>query len=270
MKTAELIRNRRSVRTFDGQPVSPDDAEAILSFANAVETPYGIPVTWRILDAKEHGLSSPVIAGTDTYFAGKLQRCPHAEEAFGFAMEKIVLFAADRGLGTTWIAGTMDRAAFERAMQLEPGEVMPCITPLGYPAGKMSVRETLMRKGVKADSRLPFEELFFNGGFDTPLSREAAGDLADALELVRLSPSAVNRQPWRVVVSGDTVHFYEKRSKGFLGKDGWDLQKIDLGIAICHFVLGMEEQQRSVEFVIEDPGIPSADGLVYIASCHVA
>jgi len=54
----------------------------------------------------------------------------------------------------------------------------------------MSVRETMMRKAIKADERLPFEELFFRGTFDTPLTMDRAGKLAIPLEMVRLAPSA--------------------------------------------------------------------------------
>ena len=57
----------------------------------------------------------------------------------------------------------------------------------------------MMRKGVKADERLPFEELFFDGSFDKTLSKEKAGRWLDALEMVRLALLAVNKQPWRVV-----------------------------------------------------------------------
>ena len=85
---------------------------------------------------------------------------PGEEEAFGYAFEKIVLFVQSLGVGTTWIAGTMDRSGFERAMKLNEDEVMPCVSPLGYEAKKMSLRETMMRKGVKADTRLPFASLF--------------------------------------------------------------------------------------------------------------
>ena len=203
MNVLECIRARRSVRTFDETPLTPEDAAAVLSFAEKLETPYDIPITWKLLDAKRQGLKSPVIVGTDTFIAGKMPRVPHAEEAFGYAFEKVVLFAESRGIGTTWIAGTMDRPAFERAMDLRDGEVMPCVSPLGYPAKKMSMREAIMRKGIKADARLPFETLFYSGSFDTPLVSEAAGTLFDALEAVRLGPSAVNKQPWRVVVCGE-------------------------------------------------------------------
>ncbi len=261
MNNLELIRHRRSVRTFDGNPLRREDAEELLRFAQGISTPYGIPITWKLLSAREDGLSSPVITGTDSYIAGKVTRRPHAEEAFGYAFEKLVLHAEAMGIGTTWIAGTMDRPAFEKAMQLKADEVMPCVSPLGYPAKKMSLRETMMRKGIHADSRMEWRELFFDRSFDRPLPENAP--CRDALEMVRRAPSAVNKQPWRVVVDGGQAHFYEKKSRGFEDASGWDLQKIDVGIAMCHFAVGFEDR---VQLVIADPGLTAPEGTVYIAT----
>ena len=266
MSISEIIRKRRSVRTFDGTKLREEDARAIMEFAEKVENPYAIPIVWKLLYAGEYGLSSPVIVGTDVFIAGKMRRVPHAEEAFGYAFEKIVLFAESIGVGTTWIAGTMNRDAFERALALDPGEVMPCVSPVGYPAKKMSIREAMMRKGVRADSRFGFEELFFDGGFETPLTEEKAGALKDALTAVRLAPSAVNKQPWRVVVCGNKAHFYEKRSRGYVSGDGWDLQKIDMGIALCHFELAAKECGLDVTFEITDPELRPGDDTHYTAT----
>ena len=265
MNMTEMIRSRRSIRTFDGKPLREEDAAGILAFASKVENPYQLPIEWRLLDKKKDNLSVPVIAGADSYIAGKMRRAPHAEEAFGYTFEKVVLYAQSLGVGTTWIAGTMDRKAFEHAMRLSEDEVMPCVSPLGYPAEKMSLRETMMRKGVKADSRLGFEKLFYDGSFEKPLIAENAGELQYALEMVRLAPSAVNGQPWRVVRCGDRVHFYEKRSKG-MASDAWDIQKIDMGIALCHFELGAVESGLCPVLHMEDPGLPGQNGLIYIAS----
>ena len=266
MSNMELIRHRRSVRTFDGRALSAEDGQKILDYAEKTENPYNIPIEWKLLSAEKDGLTSQVIVGADTFITGKLKKLPHAEEAFGYAFEKVVLFAESMNIGTTWIAGTMDRKAFERAMELKEGEAMPCVSPLGYPAAKMSLRETMMRKGVKADSRFDFSDLFYDRDFTTPLTPENAGKLKDPLEMVRWAPSAVNKQPWRAVVEGDAVHFYEKRSKGYVGADGWDLQKVDMGIAMCHFAVGIEDAGLSAEFVINDPGIKTEDNTIYIAS----
>lgn len=265
MTIIDAIQKRRSVRTFDGEALRDEDLRAVSEFAEKVENPYDIPITWKILDAKKSGLSSPVIVGTDTFIAGKMNRVPHAEEAFGYTFEKVVLFAESRGIGTTWIAGTMNRPAFEKAMQITEGEVMPCVSPLGYPAKKMSVRESMMRKGVGADSRLDFGRLFFDGNFETPLTEEKAAGLKETFEAVRLAPSAVNKQPWRLVLDGKRVHFFEERSRGYDSGE-WDLQKIDMGIALCHFELAAKECGLDVKFEIADPFLRIGTDMRYIAS----
>ena len=267
---SELIRSRRSVRTFDGKGITEEIREQLKKFTGECSNPYDIPLEFRFLSAKEHGLKSPVIAGTDDYIAVKLKRQPHFEEALGYSLEKFVLDAWSIGIGTTWIGGTMDRPAFEKAMELADDEIMPCVSPIGHVAKRMSLKEIAMRKGVGADRRKPFEELFFDGSFEKPLSEAKAGQLALPLQMVRLGPSAVNKQPWRVVVCGDDVHFYEKKGKGYDSPSVGDMQKIDLGIALCHFALGAEEAGSTAELEISDPGIPVPEKTQYIATFHCA
>ena len=48
------------------------------------------------------------------------------------------------------------------------------------------------------------------------------------------------------------------------------MQKIDVGIALCHAVMGLEEQKKKTEVVISDPGIAVPDGVFYIASVRGA
>lgn len=259
-----LVRERRSVRTYDERPVSRQDLDRLCALLVESSNPYGLPVEFKLLDGTKQKLNCPVVVGTDLFIGAKIKPAPGHNEAFGYSFERMVLHAQSLGLGTVWVGGTMDRAAFEAAMELDSGEIMPCMSPLGYPAKKMSVRETMMRKGVKADIRLPFEDLFFDGAFDAPLTREKAGRLSLPLELVRLGPSAVNKQPWRVVVTGHAAHFYLKRSKGFSG-GAIDMQKIDMGIALCHFDLAAREAGLDPRFIQKDPGLAAGE-LEYIAT----
>ena len=259
---AELIRSRKSVRSFDGAPLRPEDREKLEAYLARVETPFGIPMEFRILDAKAQGLSSPVVTGTELYAAGKLRRGSMAELAFGFAFEEFILYALSLGVGTVWIAGTMDRPAFERAMELADGECMPAVTPLGYPARRRSLRDAAMRRAIRADSRAPFETLFFRDSFDQPMAPEEAGTYREALELLRLAPSAVNKQPWRVVRGGDAFHFFLKRSLPANQKS--DVQRLDIGIALAHFVLALRAQGVAGSVTEEDPGIAREDDTEYI------
>ena len=209
----KLVRARRSVRTFDGRDVKKEDREKLYAFMENIENPYGLPVEFRLLEK----MGCPVVVGTELYVGAKMKDALHINEAVGFAFEKLVLYAQSLGIGTVWIGGTMDRAAFEKKMELAEDEVMPAVSPLGYPANKMSVRETMMRKGIKADDRLGFESIVYWNDFTQPLTPDAAGKLFLPLEMVCLAPSAVNKQPWRMVVTDDVVHFYLQRSKGFGG-----------------------------------------------------
>ncbi len=264
--TMDLIRSRRSVRTFDGKAVPPETVRQLEVWLADTENPFGIDMEFRLLDPRALGLSSPVITGETLWLGGKLAKVPNAEETFGFAMERLLLRAWSLGVGATWIGGTMDRPAFERAIGLSSGEMMPCVSPLGVPAEKMSLRESLMRKGVKADTRLPFGSLFFDGSFDTPLSPAAAGELAESLEAVRLGPSAVNKQPWRVLRQGNLFHFYKKQSKGFGAGEAGDMQRIDLGIALSHFALVSEAKGLRLRFTREDPSLPCPGDVSYIGT----
>ncbi len=261
-----LIKERRSVRTFNGEPVRAEDREKLEQYIETITNPFGVPVRFVLLDAEEHGLSSPVLTGETLFVAGKVDKVQHAEVAFGYSFEKLVLYAWSLGIGTTWIAGTMKREVFERAAGLAEGEMMPCISPLGYPAEKRTIRENMMRKGVGADSRLPAEKIFFNGAWDVSLPPEKQAEIADLIEMVRWAPSAVNKQPWRIIVSDQDFHFYEKRNKGYITEKTGDLQKIDVGIALCHMVMGLEEQGSKPEVVVADPGLAVPAGVEYVAT----
>ena len=258
----DLIRQRRSVRTFDGKPLSAEDRSALAAYMDSLTNPFSVPITFQLLDVKEHGLSSPVIVGADTYLAAKVERVPNCEIAYGYSFEKVCLYALSRGIGTVMLAASLSRAAFEKAMEVNDGEVMPVASPVGYPAEKKSIRESLMRKGLKADDRKPFDQLFFEGDFDHPLPQ--ANPWAKALEMARWAPSAANGQPWRAVVDGDSVHFYEAKSM----KDSplGDIQKVDVGIALAHFDMTLEEEGVKGICSFSDPGIAAAKNTHYIVT----
>ena len=263
----DLMRSRKSVRSFDGKPLAPEDRRKLENYVAALENPFGVPIRFRFLNAKDHGVSSPVVTGADEYLAAKVGKADHYEIAFGYSFEMACLYASSLGIGTVMLAASLGRKAFEEAMQLEGDEVLPVASPLGYPAAKRSVRESLMRKGLKADERMGFESLFFDSSFEKPLAKDAAGAFGDALELARWAPSAGNKQPWRAVVAGGTVHFYEHQSmkENALG----DIQKVDVGIALCHFDLAMREDGLHGRFAFDDPGVPAPEDTHYIVSFEV-
>lgn len=260
MITFELIKTRKSVRTFNGRPISTEHKEKLSTYIKNISNPYGIPVEFVLLDAKKHGLSSPVIQGEALYIVAKVEKQPHGEEAFGYSFEKMVLYAWSLGIGTTWIGGTFDRAHFEKTVGIEDRERMYAATPLGYPAGEQSEADRKLRASVKGDERLPATELFFDRSFSTPLSINDP-TLSVILETVRWAPSAANMQPWRIVKDGNQFHFYERHTKQYDAENYGDVQKLDMGIALCHFM-----SVTDGKLAISDPGLDAPENMEYIAT----
>lgn len=265
MNMMDIIKARRSVRKFDGRPLSLEDKEKLFScIKKAISNPYEIPVEFLLLDAREHGLSSPVIEGESFYVIAKSKKIIHSEEAFGFSFEKFVLYAWSIGVGTTWLAGTLDREIFNKAAMTKDDEFMFCVSPLGYAANIMSETEIKFRKALHADERRPAQELFFDKNFSAALELENLEEkIHNALEAVKFAPSATNQQPWRIVKDGNKFHFYEKHSKNLAARD-WDVQKVDMGIALCHFM-----EFANGNLVLENPGITKPEDVEYIASVSV-
>lgn len=263
----EIIRSRRSVRTFVKEPVDAEKLDTLKAYAASLANPWNIPVEFVFMDAKQYKLSSPVLSGEPVYIAAKVGKIENGELAVGYEFEELILKACSLNLGTVWIGGTMKRELFEKACEKKEDERIPCISPLGTPA-KMSFKESMMRKGVKADTRMKNEQLFFNQDMNHALSVNDEA-IKDALEAVRLAPSAVNKQPWRIIFKDGLYHFYECKSGGYESEAVGDMQKIDLGIALCHFELVLKERGYQCEYISAKPLIDTDPAMHYIVSVNV-
>lgn len=125
-------------------------------------------------------------------------------------------------------------------MSLLENEFIPIVSPVGIKKEKPRVFESAMRAVIGANKRKPWSELFFEVGGLVPLNEHSEGEYAIPLEMVRLGPSASNKQPWRIIKDNNAYHFFLCRTKGY-GVTGYDMQKNDIGIAKCHFELSVNE-----------------------------
>ena len=48
-----------------------------------------------------------------------------------------------------------------------------------------------------------------------------------------------------------------------------DLQRIDMGIAMCHFELTLKELAMEGEWIVHDPGIANGEGLLHYTATWV-
>ena len=99
------------------------------------------------------------------------------------------------------------------------------------------------------------------------MSREEAGDLAFPLDMLRLGPSASNKQPWRVLLKDGALHFYEDKAPGYSDAFAFDIQRIDMGIAAAHADLALRERGISGRFDPDArPDVRLPERLVYAFS----
>jgi hypothetical protein len=278
----DVIAARHSSRAYLTEPIAAGERRRLADFLATLDCgPLGTPARFELIAAAEQ--EPDALLGLGTYGAvkraagfivGAVREGQKNLEDCGCLMERAVLMATDLGLGTCWLGG-FSKGNFAKKIAVQAGEIVPAVAAVGYSAGPAA------RIRPAGDNRLPWEQLFFQQRFGSPLARETAGAHAAALDAVRLGPSASNKQPWRIIQDGSAWHFYLQRTRGYrerlvarlLGVA--DLQRLDMGIAMCHFELtatelgqrGLANDRRTGRWVVSDPAVAVPDALAeYVVS----
>lgn len=270
----EVIKSRVSVRGYKKQEISEDIINKINNYISEAAGPFNAKVRLKLINSMEISKDSDVklgtygvIRGTSTFIIAATQKGEMCLEQLGYILESVILYVTSLGLGTCWLGGTFKRGEFAKAIGLKKIEILPVVTPVGYPKQGTDVINSLFRKVAGSNKRKEWNELFFSGSFSSPIKNEEAGNFIEVLEMVRRAPSASNKQPWRIVKEGDNYHFYMWRTKGYGEGIGFDVQKIDMGIAMCHFEFTARDLGIKGEWVIKEPSIGSVpENTEYIVS----
>ena len=246
-----IIKKRYSCRTYSDRPIEDKILQEFSTLVNADHIgPFGNKPQFKLINldaaASQRGGklgTYGVIKNARLFLAGAIKDEPNAMEDYGYCKELLILKATDLGLGTCWLGGTFQSGEFANAFGLQEGYRLPTVSPLGYAAGKKSLTEKVMRSFADSNNRKPWSEIFFWGNSFTPLTPQAAGIYEEALENIRLAPSASNKQPWRILQDSEKniFHFYLERSLQYKIIGIASLQDIDLGIAMSHFSLTVGE-----------------------------
>ena len=207
------------------------------------------------------------IKGAQYFIVGAVEKSQFDREHYGYLLETIILAATDMGLGTCWLGGFFNRDLFSSKINCLSNEVVPAISPIGY-SDDMSAREKFIRRMAKAKKRFPWDKMFFEGSFNTPMRKERIGKYLTLLEMVRLAPSAGNKQPWRIVkeLNDDIFHFFIIKSDGIFNKIYDKFRHLDIGIAVSHFDLTAKELGIEGTWFFEKPHISGSDEFLYIIS----
>ena len=235
----KAVQDRVSIRSYEERSLTKEDKSKLMDFNASLTNPFGVDVKVQYI-SKDKGAEDVqlgtygTIRGAKDFLAITVKDQPYAMEAVGYQFENLVLYATDMGLGTVWLAGTFNRKDFKNVIEISDEDLFPCICPVGYPGQKRSFIEKITRVSLGSKKRKEWDKLFFLDDFSKSLTKEDAGRYTDALDMLRLAPSATNAQPWAVVKEGDKFHFF-CNYKNSLNNDVKKIKHLDLGIALSHF-----------------------------------
>ncbi len=260
MAVTDIIRERKSVRSYSGVPLDVEHIADIKEYVSGLPQPLGgrARVETVSRDVGSGGVklgTYGMISGASDFLVLIYEDGPMAAENAGYLFERVILYCTEKGLGTCWLGGTFKKSGFTAHVEVVDNELLRIVSPVGYPASGTGFRDRIIRAGVGSDRRKPFGELFFDRVSGKPLER--GGPYDTPLEMVRLAPSANNSQPWRIMVDETGAHFC------FLQKSR--LTDIDMGIAMSHFELACREAGIAGKYeIVTDVTVPA--GMNYLAS----
>lgn len=150
----------------------------------------------------------------------------HMEEA-GYILEQLVLFMTTKGIATCYQGGArlVEDIFF-------PELKLAMIVAFGFAEGAMFRQE----KGAK---RFPMESIAF-------IKEAISDDIRLLLRAGRMAPSALNSQPWRMMVYDNRIHIFSKRGMGMIEASPMD--RLNVGILAAHFAVAAEEFWLDITF----------------------
>ena len=220
MITVKTIRERRSVREYDGGPLDQAEFDALGAVVEECARESGLDIQ-LVGDNPEvfnviarfgliRGCRMHIAFVVDDAKAGDVA----ADEAIGYWGQKIVLAAQDMGLNTCWCA------LFSRKKShavVVPGKKVRLVIAVGHGKTQGFSRKT---KSVEALSSVE--------------CAKAPAWFAAAMEAAQLAPTAMNNQNFKITLlsDGKTVRIDAPQS---------GLNVIDEGIVRCNFEIAANE-----------------------------
>ena len=212
MALYETIFTRRQVRNYLNSPVPKDRLDHILACATEAEQLTGQHADFKLLPAAEVSANQ----GASHYLLGFCDNSPPAYANVGFVLQKVDLCVQSMGLGCGWFMNIKPKKESERF----------CI------ALAIGNTDVPMRKSLDEFKRIAASEI---SGHDNPIT-----------QAVRLAPSSLNSQPWKLDFQNGKIIIHDtgRGIKRIILKN--KLNKIDVGIAARHAVLALENEGNKV------------------------
>lgn len=227
--TITQLRSRHSVRTFGDDEIEKavvDKLKAEITMINTVEP--GLHFQLILNDSGPFDgffNSYGMFKNACNYVACVIEPSyPYTYQRAGYYAQQVVMLAVSLGLGTCFVGGTFN--AEVTSAQLRAGEKIPFLIALGYEDNSV---ETMIAKISKKMLHLSRKKVL--DFIETDINKESIvkgnSQLYVALQAVECAPSAMNRQPVKIMYRNGEIKATAKSSS--------NSDMIDLGIAMYNF-----------------------------------
>lgn len=207
---AETFKKRRSERSYQGV-LSDEEMELvkeIVEECNFMQAPYKTPAK---IDLTEPGIGRlGVIKNESGWIVLKIPEHITDKDEFtkytldaAYRASIAVLKMVQCHIGTVWVTGSFQHAEAEKRF---PGFKIQCAIAYGKVASSLRFFDKAIKFFV-SNSRLNFEEIFYDEKLNEPLKQTDEGRLMEFLDCLRWLPSMGNKQSWRVSYNSDGNRF---------------------------------------------------------------
>ncbi len=237
----QAIFKRRSVRKYSLKPL-PGDVIADLQHYLGKIKPLDPSILTLFAVVNQNEVSDPFRIKAPHYLC--LFSEPQGSYLMnaGFLLQQVDLYLSSRGLGSCWLG------------LAKPTEAVPTIVTGLHYVIMLAFGEA--EGPVHRASTDEFKRKTFSDITDVPYEAPLAAEL---LEPVRLAPSASNTQPWFFTGKPEELTVWRKPSNLLQAALYTRMNKIDMGIALCHLWLAADhlgkEMYFSFEPTVKRPGL---------------
>lgn len=231
MNLYESIFRRKSIRKYEESPLEPEILEKLRDFSNQLQPLYPeIRTSYEIISSVK-GIFS---IKAPHYFLICSDTAEGALENAGYMWQQMDLYLSSLGLGACWLG--MAKPASGSTTTL------PLVITLAFGRPTEPVHRQL-------------------GEFKRKSLEEISSGEDSRIEAARLAPSATNSQNWFFEASEGQIHVYRKKLNAALELIYGKMNRIDIGIALCHLRYGTEHGGGA--FAFERSGNRVKSGYVY-------
>ncbi len=222
------IFNRQSTRHYSDSPISNDKLDRIRAF---------IPEVVPLLSSEQAAFEIQPHKGNTMKIAAYANNEAASFINMAFMLQQMDLFLQTNGMGALWNATVR---ATKKQHQ-------------GFPYGICLVfgmaKESPVRRSISQFDRKQPEEI--SNKPELPL-----------VEAVRVAPSARNRQPWYLTCKEGCIDFYCRKGSLIDNTLLKGLHWFDIGIAVCHAVLVLQQEGFSPTAIMRPDAIDK-EGYIY-------